>query len=76
MSLPCTKGLDELKFHGTEKERQNELAIKLHTHRQNLSTILDAYGEQVTGALAERVLNLPGMPHLLILKMLLSLKNL
>ena len=51
MSLPCTKDLDELKFHTTEKERQNELAVKLHTHWQNLSIILDAYGEQVDGAL-------------------------
>ena len=51
MSLPHTKDIDEIRFHSTEKERHNELAVKLHTHRQKLKAIADAYDEQVDGAL-------------------------
>ncbi len=51
MSFPHTKDIDEIKFHSTEKERQNELAVKLYAHRGKLKAIADAYDEQVSGAL-------------------------
>ena len=51
MSFPHTKDIDEIKFHSTEKERQNELAVKLYAHQRKLKAIADAYDEQVSGAL-------------------------
>ena len=49
--LPKTEDLDDIQFKSTGKERDNELAVKLFKLREHLSSIHDAYEEQVKGAL-------------------------